>query len=98
MRHNNVNGKEKNVVSRASKNMKYLTTTTGFSPTDDELWSLKQVAGYLGISVDYARRVWVQWTDKGVNHIRLHGKPKGALRFSKSEIIALTNRWRRQQS
>lgn len=63
-----------------------------------ELWSLKQVAGYLGISVEYARREWVRWIDEGVNPIRLNGKSKGALRFLKSEIVALTERWRVQQA
>ena len=59
----------------------------------DELWSLKQVAAYLGISVDYARHTWASWVDQGVTPIRLNGKERGALRFRRGEILALLTRW-----
>ena len=91
----NGNGKAKRGVQRASKDTVDLANTGGISPP--ELMTLKQVAEYLGISVDYARRTWVKWTDHGVNPIRLNGKAKGALRFKKTEIIALVERWRVQQ-
>ena len=66
----------------------------GVSPPKDPLMTLAQVAGYLGISLDYARHVWPQWVNRKVNPIRLHGKAKGPLRFKQSEILALVDSWR----
>ncbi len=67
---------------------------SGTSPPKDPLMTLAQVAGYLGISLDYARHVWPQWLDQKVNPIRLNRKPKGPLRFKQSEILALVDSWR----
>lgn len=66
----------------------------GTSPPNDPLMSLAQVAAYLGISLDYARHVWPEWVEHGVNPIRLNGRPKGPLRFKQSEILALVDSWR----
>lgn len=85
-------------IARAIRHATDSSCTQGTSPPEGELWSLKQVASDLGISVEYARREWVRWVDEGVNPIRLHGKSKGALRFLKSEIVALTEHWRVQQA
>ena len=65
----------------------------GTSPPKDPLMTLAQVAAYLGMSLDYARHIWPQWVDYGVNPIRLNGKPKGPLRFKQSEILALVDNW-----
>ena len=63
----------------------------------DELWSLKQVCDYLGITVDYGRHVWPSWVAQGVNSIRLNGNPRGALRFRRNDIFALTDRWQTER-
>lgn len=66
----------------------------GASPPKDPLMTLAQVAAYLSISLDYARHVWPEWVEHGINPIRLNGKTKGPLRFKQSEILVLVDSWR----
>ena len=93
----NGNGKTERGVRRAAGDIVDLGKTGGVSPPDKEWLSLKDVAQYFSMSIDYARRSWVEWIDQGVNPMRLNGNAKGALRFKKSEIVVLAERWRVQQ-
>lgn len=92
-----VRRKAQRSVARASRDVIDLGKSGGVSPPDKEWLSLKDVAQYFSMSIDYARRSWVEWIDQGVNPMRLNGNAKGALRFKKSEIVVLAERWRVQQ-
>lgn len=58
---------------------------------EDKLLTLQEVAEMLRLSLSYVRHKWPEWTNHGVNPIRIGGR--GQLLFKSSEISAMIEKW-----
>lgn len=60
---------------------------------NSDLWTPKQVADYLQMSVPTLDRRVSGWRKYGVKVIRKNGLPKGHRLFKRSEILKLKDHW-----